>query len=98
MDRTQVLELNQHGLNSWSLFPNVSSVWELKYYLLREPFTNSADGSAHCFIKLVDVIQQPGDDTLEPGAHTGPHILHFSNKLKDFQGTFEYEQLFLNLF
>lgn len=56
---------------------------------MREPLTNSADGSAHYFIKLVDVIQQPGDDTLEPGAHTEPHILRFSNKLKDFQGTFE---------
>lgn len=52
-----------------------------------EPFTNSADGPAHYFTKLVDGIQQPGNDTLEPGAHTEPHILHFGKKPKDFQST-----------
>lgn len=56
---------------------------------MREPFTNSADGSAHYFIKLADGTQQSGDDTLEPGAHAEPHILRFGNKPKDFQSTVE---------
>lgn len=48
--------------------------------------------SAHNFIKLVDALQWTWDDTPESVAYAKPHVLYFTNKLKDLQGSYDCDQ------